>query len=108
MKTCTYTVALLILVASFIRKNGVLTYTNPFHEKSCTVAHSLTPEDAAVTMETAENWLRDYDAEGLKVFHDVAEAEWSYFTDMTEKHKQNVVSNGGIPLRPELPRIDKF
>ena len=96
MKTCTYTVTLLILVASFIRKNGVLTYTNPFHERvtksSGTAAHSLVSEDAAATMETVENWLRDYDTEGLKVFHDVAEAEWSYFTDMTERNKQNVVS----------------
>ena len=64
--------------------------------------HSLILEDAA-TSETVENWLREYDTEALTVFRNVAEAEWSYLTDMTESNKDNLVSTAVHAFHDILP-----
>ena len=96
MTTYGIILTLFAIIAEFATNNGLSTHATPFDEKvtkrSDPANHSLTLEETTATKDTVEIWLREYNTEGLQIFHDVAEAEWNYYTDMTESHKENVVS----------------
>ena len=96
MKSYEIILILLAIIEKFATSDGLLTHATAFDEKvtkrSDPANHSLTLEETPATKDTVEIWLREYNTEGLQIFHDVAEAEWNYYTDMTESHKENVVS----------------